>query len=159
MTSSIGDIFRPLWGETTGHRCFPSQTASDVELWCFIWSALKQTVKQSGYLRHYRARYDVTVMSWVITSYSLIWLNCSTHQGRVTQICAHKIRPSLGFRWWLGACSEPSHYLNHCWLIINGNLNKTSRFSFKKMHVKISSSKCLLSYFGPIVLIATLVLV
>ena len=40
-TSSNGNIFRvtgPLCGEFTGHRS-PVTKASDVELWCFLWSA------------------------------------------------------------------------------------------------------------------------
>ena len=33
----------PLWGESAGHR----PKASDAELWCFLWSALEQTVRQT----------------------------------------------------------------------------------------------------------------
>ena len=35
------------WGESTGHRRIPLRKASDVELWYFLWSAPKQTVKQT----------------------------------------------------------------------------------------------------------------
>ena len=28
------------------------------------------------------------------------------------------------FRWWLNACSAPSHYLDQCWLIVNWPLRK-----------------------------------
>ena len=41
MTSSNGNIFRvtgPLCGEFTGPRWIPHTKASDVELWCFLWS-------------------------------------------------------------------------------------------------------------------------
>ena len=48
MTSSNGrNIFRvtgPLCGEFTGHWWIPLTKASDVELRCFLWSALEQTV-------------------------------------------------------------------------------------------------------------------
>ena len=50
MTSSNGNIFRvtgPLWGEYTGYRWIPLTKASDVELWCFLWSAPEQTVEQT----------------------------------------------------------------------------------------------------------------
>ena len=50
MTSSNGIIFPvtgPLWGEFTGHRWNPLTKASDAELWCFLWSALEQTVEQT----------------------------------------------------------------------------------------------------------------
>ena len=42
MTSSNGNIFHVtglLCGEFTGHRWIPCTKASDVELWCFLWSA------------------------------------------------------------------------------------------------------------------------
>ena len=29
----------PLWGESTGDRWIPLTSASDVKLWCFLWSA------------------------------------------------------------------------------------------------------------------------
>ena len=50
-------------------------------------------------------------------------------------------------RWWLVACSAPSHHLNQ-WLLIviwtptNKLLVKMQWFSFKKMHLKMSSAKC-----------------
>ena len=50
MTSSNGNIFcvtGPLWGESTGHRWIPLTKASDVQLWCFLWSAPEQTIEQT----------------------------------------------------------------------------------------------------------------
>ena len=50
MASSNWNIIRvagPLWGESTGHRWIPLTKASDVELWCFLWSAPEQTVEQT----------------------------------------------------------------------------------------------------------------
>ena len=50
MTSSNGNIFRvtgPLCGEFTGHRWISLTTASDAELWCFLWSAPEQTIEQT----------------------------------------------------------------------------------------------------------------
>ena len=44
MTSSNGNFFRvtgPLWRESNGHRWNPLTKASDVRLWCFLWSALE----------------------------------------------------------------------------------------------------------------------
>ena len=51
MTSSIENIFRvtgPLGGVSTGYRWTPPPPikASEAELWCFLWSAPEQTVKQ-----------------------------------------------------------------------------------------------------------------
>ena len=40
------NIFRatgPLCGESTSHRWIPLTTASDAEVWCFLWSLPKQT--------------------------------------------------------------------------------------------------------------------
>ena len=37
----------PLCGEFTGHRWIPLTKASDVKLWCVLWSASEQTVDQT----------------------------------------------------------------------------------------------------------------
>ena len=50
LTSSNGNIVRItglLWGESIGHRWIPLMKASDVELWCFLWSVPEQTVEQT----------------------------------------------------------------------------------------------------------------
>ena len=50
MTSSNGNIFRvidPLSGEFTCHRWIPLRKASDVEFWCFLWSAPEFTVEET----------------------------------------------------------------------------------------------------------------
>ena len=50
MKSSNWNIFRvtgPLCGEFTCHRWIPLTKASDMELWCFLWSATEQTFKQT----------------------------------------------------------------------------------------------------------------
>ena len=47
---SLRNIFcltGPLYGEVTGYRWIPLTTASDVELWCFLWSAPEQTFEQT----------------------------------------------------------------------------------------------------------------
>ena len=68
MTSSNGNIFRvagPLWGECTGHLWIPLTTASDAELWCFLWSTPKHgsvNTRDAGDLRRHLTHYDVTVM-------------------------------------------------------------------------------------------------
>ena len=41
-----------------------------------------------------------------------------THWGRVTHLGISTTRKHL-FRWWLVACSAPSHYLNQCCHIVN----------------------------------------
>ena len=50
MMSSNGNIFcvtGPLWGETTSDWWIPLTKAIDAEHWCFLWSALEQTVEQT----------------------------------------------------------------------------------------------------------------
>ena len=50
MTSSNENIFRvtgPLWWKSTGHQWIPLTEASDMELWCFLWLAPKETVEQT----------------------------------------------------------------------------------------------------------------
>ena len=50
LTSSNGNIFRVtghLCREFTVHRLIPLTKVSDVELWCFLWSAPERLSKQS----------------------------------------------------------------------------------------------------------------
>ena len=70
MTSSNGHIFRvtdPLCGEFTGHRWILRTKASDVELWCLLWSAtwINGWVnnREGDDLRRHRAHYDVIVIN------------------------------------------------------------------------------------------------
>ena len=69
MTSPNGNIFLangPFCGEFISHRWIPLTKASDVELWCVLWSTPEQTVgvnnRDPGGSRRHRAHYDVTVM-------------------------------------------------------------------------------------------------
>ena len=78
MTSSNGNVFRvtdPLCGEFTGHRWIPLTKASDVELWCVLWSVpwINGSVnnREAGDLRRNHAHYNVTVMI------ERIYFNCS----------------------------------------------------------------------------------
>ena len=69
MTSSNGNIFRVtgfLCGKFTGHRWIPRTKGSDVELWCFLWSApwtnIWANTGDAEDLRRHRAHYVVIVM-------------------------------------------------------------------------------------------------
>ena len=93
MTSSCGNLFRVtghLCGEFTGHRWIPRTKASDAELWCFVWSALRingwVNNREAGDLRHQRAYYDVIVMKIfirVIHWYSIPLHWCSVPSPRL----------------------------------------------------------------------------
>ena len=53
MTSSNGNLFPvtdPLCGEFTGHWCVPFTKASDVELWCFLWSTPDQAISNISFI-------------------------------------------------------------------------------------------------------------
>ena len=69
MMSSIGNFFcvtGPLCREFTSHWWIPLTKASDMELWCFLWSVPKQMVvnsREACDLRRHRGHYDITVMS------------------------------------------------------------------------------------------------
>ena len=71
-----------------------------------------------------------------------------TRHPLVLHICVSE----LGQHWvrkWLVTYSAPNHYLHQCWNIINWtlrnkfqwNFNQRINFSFKNMHLKISSVK------------------
>ena len=69
------------------------------------------------------------------------------------------------FRWWLGACWAPSHYMNQCWLIVILDLTnrteiliKVQNYYFKDIHFKMLSTKrrpfcsdplCLINWSSP----------
>ena len=63
----------PVTGE------FPSQRASDAELWCFLWSApcINGWVnnREAGDLRRHRGHYDVIAMIWasLFTLHKWLW--------------------------------------------------------------------------------------
>ena len=69
------NVTDPLRGEFTGHRWNPLTKASDVELWCCLWSApwINGWVsnRETGDLRPHRAHYDVIVMTKPISSIHL----------------------------------------------------------------------------------------
>ena len=44
----------------------------------------------------------------------------------MTYICISELGHQW-FRYWLVACSAPSHYLNQCWFIVNWTLAKISQ--------------------------------
>ena len=53
MTFSISfPIICILWGESNGHRGFPTQMAGGVELCCFLWWHLEQTTEQKKELSY-----------------------------------------------------------------------------------------------------------
>ena len=74
LPQNYGNIFRvtvPLWREFTGHRWIPLTKASDVELWCFLWSVPEQTLSKQS------KRW------WYETSSRSLWRHCngaSIHQ-------------------------------------------------------------------------------
>ena len=93
MTSSNGNVFHvtgPLCGEFTGRRWIPHTKASDVELWCFLWSSINSWVNnnEAGDLIRHRAHYDVIVMKNArsITCYDvIIALNASSRSAAYTR--------------------------------------------------------------------------
>ena len=54
-----------LWGEFTGDRWIPLTKTSDAELWCFLWSAPKQTVCKRSRRR------------WLETASRSLWRHCN----------------------------------------------------------------------------------
>ena len=79
MTTSSGNILRvtdSLWGESTGHRRFPSQRPLARSFDVFLWSAPEQTTGQS------RRRWFET------TSHSL-WRHCDAYWVKVMNIIVY----------------------------------------------------------------------
>ena len=54
-----------------------------------------------------------------------------THLPLVPHICLSQSCQHW-FRQWLGAYSAPSHYLNQCWVIVNGNLKNKFKWNLNQ---------------------------
>ena len=89
---------------------------------------------------------------WMSVEDTSLWGVRVEHQldfaGHHTEECHSK----MGHRYlnqWLGACLVPIHYMNLLWHIVDRitrdgfqwNMKKTGRFSFYKIHLKMSSDK------------------
>ena len=92
MTSSNGNIFHVtdhLCWEFTSHQWIPSTKASDVELWCFLWSAPEQLSKHSwGW--------------WFDTPWCSLWRHCnvwSLWNSFEHQVPIDEIYGCLVFKW------------------------------------------------------------
>ena len=64
----------------------------------------------------------------IISVYATICLN---HWGRVTHICVVDLGHHW-FRYWLVACSAPSHYLNLCWNIVYWTFRHKLQWNFNR---------------------------
>ena len=79
----------------------------------------------------------------------------SSHRGRVTHMCIGNITRITSDNV-LPPGRQPSHYLNQCWNVVNWTLRNELKwilieiqtFSFKIMHMKMSSAKWRPFYLG-----------
>ena len=73
-----------------------------------------------------------------------LWLICRcthiAHWGRVLHICVTNLDHHC-FRWWLIACSVPSHYLKQCCIFVNWTLRNNSVKLYSKLK-HFHSRKC-----------------
>ena len=77
-------ITGPLWGESTDHRLFPSQSASNMELWCFFMLAWTTYWTNSRVDSDLRLHYAHASALW--------WLSCMciwVVQRPFETICLH----------------------------------------------------------------------
>ena len=80
---------------------------------------------------------------WLLHRYRADSMIGLTHLPLVQHVCVNE-RVKHWYRWFV-ACSAPSHYLNQYWLFVNWTPGNNFRieilsFSFKKMHLKLSSA-------------------
>ena len=91
MTSSYGNIFRVtghLCGEFTGHRWIPLTKATDVEIWCFLWSVPEQTIAQTILLRMCGPLLDVYIYY------------CLHRNGNVVVLTEFASLGAMNNTWW-----------------------------------------------------------
>ena len=99
MTSSNGNTWRvtgPMCEEFTGHQWIPLTKASNVELWCFLWSApwinCWLNNRKAGDLRRHRPHYDVIVIVRIFSQHCSIAISSSNPvcNGRTTYLCIYR---------------------------------------------------------------------
>ena len=94
-------ITGPLWGGSMGHLWIPLTKASDMELWCFLWSVpvLNSWAnnQESGDLRHHHAHYDITVM---LTKYFMHLVSASLGSNGVHEWLLHWCDLSCSWPYW-----------------------------------------------------------
>ena len=86
----------------------------------------------------------VRTLKWFVTHKNALYL---TH-NRWIHTCVSKV-DHYCFRWWLVACSVPTHHLNQCWMIVNWilenklqwNLNQNTTIFLPENKLKLSSPK------------------
>ena len=113
----------PLCGEFTCHRWISLTKASDMEFWCFLWSATEQTFKQTiktPDLRRHRAHYYITVMHISnVIKISFCRISFSGHQNKFCA-CIDSIYGSRVILVMCKKCSDIS------WHRLNLNQSKTN---------------------------------
>ena len=126
----------------------PEDTKSLPEpmLICYHWSLV--TIIQPRTISQAIFQPPITKICLKIVSFKMpMYQWIKTHLPLVPHICVNESGQHW-FRWWLVAYSAPSHYLNQCLDIVNctfrnkiqWNFNRNIKFSFTKMHLKISSA-------------------
>ena len=90
---SISCITGPLWRESAAHWWIPLTKASDVELWCFLWSGPEQMFEQI----------IETPVIWDAIEMRSLWFHCNvmiTHDIPVGGTLSVKLMGRLtGTRW------------------------------------------------------------
>ena len=122
----------PKWGPSGVDRTQvgPHVGLMNLALWVRLWCDFNTLLEFSG-------RSD---WFWLV-----YWI---TYWGRVTHIFVSKLYHHW-FRYWLVSYTAPNHYLNQCWDIVSWTTGtncsdiiiEIQTFSFKKMHLKMSSGK------------------
>ena len=137
-------------------REIPLTKASDAELWCFLWSALEPTVEQTMETLVIWNAIMIIMTSLYLTSVASNMCAIPknpidivlTHWGRATHICFSKLA-IIGSDNGLSPGRRQAIIWTNAGILLIGflgtNFNEIligiQAFSFKKMHLKLSSAK------------------
>ena len=127
------------------HPCYFGGENSIVSYHIVYHSITQVSYYVNGLNDHFHVRCDPWVFYRnIILCHNVPAMHLVNSLSRVTHTCVSKLGHHC-FRWWLVACSTPSHHLNQCWIIgsLGTNLSEIlfeiHAFSFKKMHLERSS--------------------
>ena len=108
------------WKQSTGHRWIPLTTASDAELWCFLWSAPEQAAEQT-----IETPVILDAIALIITS---LWCTSFVLAGPGITSFAMNNSHGIHFQWWRHQMETFSALLALC----EGNRPVTGRFPSRR---------------------------
>ena len=114
------------------HPCYFGGENSNVSYHIIYHSITQVSYYVNGLNDHFHVRCDPWVFYRnIILCHNVPAMHLVNSLSRVTHTCFSKLGHHC-FRWWLVACSTPSHHLNQCWNTDNWLLRNKSKWNLNR---------------------------